>query len=416
MSEWKEYRLGDISTEISYGYTESASDKPIGPKFLRITDIRDGIINWETVPYCPINEKDYIKNKLEIGDIVIARTGATTGITQIIKNSVDAVFASYLIRFRINKRFANPFYVGFVLKSPFWNDYVSSIVGGSAQPGANAKQFADFSMNMPPLSTQTAIAEILSSLDDKIELNNKINQELENLAQTLFKRWFIDFEFPNENGEPYKSSGGEMVEIELGEIPKGWEVKRLKEILTIKRGGSPRPIHDFMAETGLPWVKISDATALNSPFLFSTKEFIKVEGLRKTVLLKKGCLILSNSATPGLPKFLELDACIHDGWLHFENIQQLTYNYLYLLFISIRLDLIGQGNGSIFINLKTDILKEYRINVPTRNILDKFSNLIDPIFDKIKNVSSEIIQLTNLRDTLLPKLISGELEVNQTNK
>jgi type I restriction enzyme S subunit len=204
-----------------------------------------------------------------------------------------------------------------------------------------------------------------------------------------------------------------MVESELGEIPKGWEIKRLKQILNIKRGGSPRPIHDYMASSGLPWVKISDATALNNPFLFSTKEFIKVEGLRKTILLKKGSLILSNSATPGLPKFLELDACIHDGWLHFQDIELVTYNFLYLLFLYIRVDLVGQGNGSIFINLKTDILKEYAISIPNSEVLEKFSEVINPIFENIKNNASENIKLTDMRDYLLPKLISGELEINE---
>ncbi len=425
MTTWKEYKLGEIADNVSYGYTESADEKPIGPKFLRITDIREGSINWDTVPYCPINEKDYIKNKLEIGDIVIARTGATTGITETIKQNVEAVFASYLIRFRINRIIANPFYVGFVLKSPLWKEYVSSIVSGSAQPGANAKQFSDFSLNLPPLPTQTAIAEILSSLDDKIELNNKINAALENLAQTLFKQWFIDFEYPYSPplagwpqdgvgiGKTYKSSGNEMIESELGMIPKGWEVKQLKEILTIKRGGSPRPIQDYISKTGLPWVKISDATALKSPFLFATKEFIRPEGLRKTILMKKGSLVLSNSATPGLPIFLELDACIHDGWLHFQNIKNLTYNYLYLFFLSIKENLIGQGNGSIFINLKTDILKDYQTSIAPHNIITGFEEIISPIFDKIKQNSLEIIELSNLRDILLPKLISGELAVTE---
>jgi type I restriction enzyme S subunit len=162
----------------------------------------------------------------------------------------------------------------------------------------------------------------------------------------------------------------------------------------------------------MPWVKISDATAISTPFLFSTKEFIKPEGLKKTVYLKKGSLILSNSATPGLPKFLELDACIHDGWLYFQQIKDVSYNYLYLLFISIRENLIGQGNGSIFINLKTDILKEFSIPIASHDILKKFNETVEPLFDQIKTLACENKEFIILRDLILPKLISGELEVS----
>ena len=144
MYEWKEIELRDICSDISYGYTASANEAPIGPKFLRITDVAKGRINWSTVPYCPISKKDAIKYKLEVGDIVIARTGATTGYNAIIKNEVDAVFASYLIRFKMNNQVSYPFFVGYALQSNRFQDYVNAIAGGSAQPGANAQQFADY--------------------------------------------------------------------------------------------------------------------------------------------------------------------------------------------------------------------------------------------------------------------------------
>jgi type I restriction enzyme S subunit len=417
MSEWKEYKLGETLVSANTGL-DAIKRAPIvsrdtGIKCLRIQDISQSK-QYKDWGFTEVLENNFTKFKLLSNDIIVARTGATVGVNMIIQNNLNSVFNNGLIRLRAKNEF-NSRYIYYLLRSSdYWNHINSIAFGTTSQPNIQINQLLDFKVKVPTEKhLQASIAEILSSLDDKIELNNKINQELENLAQTLFKQWFIDFEFPNENGEPYKSSGGEMVESELGEIPKGWEIKRLKQILNIKRGGSPRPIHDYMASSGLPWVKISDATALNNPFLFSTKEFIKVEGLRKTILLKKGSLILSNSATPGLPIFLELDACIHDGWLHFQDIERVTYNFLYLLFLYIRVDLVGQGNGSIFINLKTDILKEYAISIPDSGVLEKFSEVINPIFETIKNNASENIKLTNLRDTLLPKLISGELEINE---
>ena len=172
MSDWREMTLADISSDISYGYTESAKSEKIGPKFLRITDIANGRLNWDTVPYCPISVEDFVKYKLSPGDIVVARTGATTGANYIIKNNdpTEAVFASYLIRYRIDQSYADPNFIGQVLRSITWQDYVDSIAGGSAQPGANAKQLGSFPILLPPIPEQCAIAAVLSSLDNKIDL------------------------------------------------------------------------------------------------------------------------------------------------------------------------------------------------------------------------------------------------------
>ena len=413
MSEWKELKIEDFCEVIGGGTPSTKEESYYG-----------GNISWITPRDLTNYKKRFIlrgeRNITELGlknssarilpkNSILLTSRAPIGYLAIAEKEVctNQGFKSLII----NPEKADYNFVYYLIKSNV--ERIKGLGTGTTFAEISGSVGKNLRFSLPDLPTQSSIAEILSSLDDKIELNNKINQELETLAQALFKQWFVDFEFPNENGEPYKSSGCKIMDSELGEIPEGWEIKRLKEILNIKRGGSPRPIHDYMASSGLPWVKISDATALNNPFLFSTKEFIKVEGLRKTILLKKGSLILSNSATPGLPKFLELDACIHDGWLHFQDVECVTYNFLYLLFLYIRVDLVGQGNGSIFINLKTDILKEYAISIPNSDVMEKFSEVINPIFETIKNNASENIKLTNLRDYLLPKLISGELEINE---
>jgi len=203
---------------------------------------------------------------------------------------------------------------------------------------------------------------------------------------------------------------------EMGWVPEGWGADKLGEYVDVKRGGSPRPIHDYLVPEGLPWVKISDATASSSRFLIETKQFIKLEGLNKTTLLKKGTLILSNSATPGLPKFLDLDACIHDGWLHFPKKEIFTDEYLYQLFLVVRKELLMQGNGSVFTNLKTDILKNHNVVVPDKGILEFFNERVESLHSKINLIQSEVGSLSKLRDTLLPKLLSGELRIPDAEK
>ena len=129
-------------------------------------------------------------------------------------------------------------------------------------------------------------------------MNFSSNEILEHTAKVIFKEWF----------DKYKTDD---------KLPEGWKVDTIGSLIDIKRGGSPRPIQDFISESGYRWLKISDATATDSPYIFRIKECIIKEGLNKTVLKKAGDLVLSNSATPGIPKFLAVDTCIHDGWLHF---------------------------------------------------------------------------------------------------
>jgi type I restriction enzyme S subunit len=296
-------------------------------------------------------------------------------------------------------------------KQDFLNDwivyYIANIdinpyLTGAVQPKLNKQSLLSIPIIMPAYKEVELIASVLSAFDDKIELNLQMNKTLEDMAMALYKHWFVDF-------GPFQN--GEFVDSELGRIPEGWKVKRLEEILEIRRGGSPRPIQEFLSDQGYSWMKISDATASNSPFLYSTKEYIKEEGLRKTVLIKPGSIILSNSATPGLPRLIEFETCIHDGWLHFPKINRYNRYILYLLFLDIKEHLIQQGNGSVFTNLKTDILKAQLINLPPVEIEDSFTNQITPWFEQIRANTKENRTLTTLRDTLLPKLISGEVRV-----
>ena len=322
---------------------------------------------------------------------------------------------------------------------------LGEIDDGSPIPSTTRAAVYVREFDIPSKEVQVKIGNILKKIDLKIELNNQINETLESIAQARFKSWFIDFDpvrakivaklegadpeiaamcvisgkseaelkkMPEDDFAELQATAAlfpdELVENELGEVPKGWDATALGNFLEIKRGGSPRPIQNFMAPTGYPWVKIADATADPSPFLFKTKEFIIKEGLKKTVYLKKGSLILTNSATPGLPKFLELDACIHDGWLYFPQKKHFSDNYLYFLFLKLRTQLVAQGNGSVFTNLKTDILRNQVVLVPTREVIEKFDLQVGKILEMMKTQCIQSSNLSDLRDTLLPKLLSGE--------
>jgi len=195
-------------------------------------------------------------------------------------------------------------------------------------------------------------------------------------------------------------------------MPSAWEKAPLGTFVEIKRGGSPRPIQDFLSDSGLRWLKISDVTSLKSPFILEIKEHIKLEGLKKTVFLKAGELVLSNSATPGIPKILDVDSCIHDGWLYFPK-SQLSKYYLYLFFKHIRKELVALGNGSVFTNLKTDILKAFPAVKADADTLTAFDSIAMPLFDAMLNLDRENAHLVAMRDALLPKLMAGEIDLSE---
>lgn len=400
--EWK--KLSELSVDGKGHYGIGAPAIPYDknkPTYLRITDINDdGTINFLDLK--SVDDEDANKYLLKENDIVFARTGNSTGRSYFYqKEHGDFVYAGFLIKFSIDPQKVNPKILKYYTHSQEYYNWVKSFDTGGTRGNINAKTFGDMPISLPKRCVQDKIVGILSALDAKIENNNKINANLEAQAEALFKSWFVDF-------TPFKDQP--FVDSELGPIPQGWKVGKLGDYVEIKRGGSPRPIQKFLASQGLNWLKISDATSTQSPFIFNIKEKIIIDGLKKTVFLKAGSLVLSNSATPCIPKFLSIDSCIHDGWLYFPH-SQLPENYLYLFFKLMRNNLVSKANGSVFLNLKTDIVKNQVFAFSGEEIYNSFDKIIAPLFKEIENLTYETFQLSALRDTLLPKLMSGEIKL-----
>lgn len=163
-----------------------------------------------------------------------------------------------------------------------------------------------------------------------------------------------------------------------------WQNKKIGDVVDVRRGASPRPIHKYLSINGMPWVKIADATSDNSRYIWKTNEYIIEDGVNKSVKVEPETLIVSNSATPGLPKIMKITACVHDGWLVFSNYKGITRDFLYYKFIDIRRLLVNQANGSVFQNLKTDIVREFNIKVPSINIQNQIVNILSKIDEKIE--------------------------------
>ncbi|MFH1546187.1 MAG: restriction endonuclease subunit S [Patescibacteria group bacterium] len=392
---WQETTLGEVASSIAYGYTESATKEKIGPKFLRITDIQDDFINWNKVPYCPISENNHQKYKLKIGDVVVARTGNSTGATATIKQDVDAVFASYLIRFSIDPKKADYKFIDFLLRSNFWKGFVGSVKGGSAQGGANAKNFAGFPISLPPLPEQHAIAAVLSSLDNKIESLRKQNQTLEAIAQNIFKRWFVEFKFPG-------CEKVNMVDSELGEIPEEWKVGKLGDEFEIIMGQSPSGESYNEAKEGMIFFQ----GRAEFQERFPKTRLYTTEPKR---IAEKFDVLVSVRAPVGDINVASEKCCIGRGL----GAVRGRYKFYALYKIKSLKEVFDkfETEGTVFGSINKDGFLNIAVVIPKEEIFTQFESVTNPIDKKIFNNYLQIQTLSTLRDTLLPRLMRGEVRV-----
>ena len=363
-----EVDLTTVCDTITYGYTASATDEDTGVKFLRITDIVPDRINWETVPFCLINEKDVEKYQLNIGDIVVARTGATTGWNKTIKHlNHKAVYASFLIKYSVDRSIADPNYVGYNLQSSNWYDYVEAIAGGSAQPGANAKQLGSFKFLLPPLPEQKAIASVLSSLDDKIDLLHRQNKTLEAMAETLFRQWFIE------------------------EAKEDWEDGTLDQLIDLKYGKA---------------LKQEDRSGSGYPVVASSG----IVGFHNNYLVKGPSIVIGRKGTLGKVYFME-DNFYPIDTSYFIQTKTSGSNLIFEYYLLKSLDFANMNSDSAVPGLNRNIALGTQIQVPPEELILSFNGTAQPWFSKIHSNTKQIQTLEKLRDTLLPKLMSGEVRV-----
>jgi type I restriction enzyme S subunit len=214
MNDWPLVALEEVCDSVQYGVTASASDDGAGPKLLRITDIVPPLIRWDDVPHCALAEDVVAKFELQRGDIVVARTGATVGYAKLIRNPpADAVFASYLVRFQLGEK-ADPAFVGQIVQSTAYKEFVAAHAGGAAQPNANARVLGSYRFQLPDLPTQRRIASVLGAFDQLIEINERRIELLESLTQAFFRHWL------ETTPDSEETTASEVLEVNP-KVPKG---------------------------------------------------------------------------------------------------------------------------------------------------------------------------------------------------
>ena len=293
---------------------------------------------------------------------------------------------------------------------------IESIAGGSTFKEVSGKVVKEFKLPIPPLEEQKAIAHILSTLDDKIEVNNQINKTLENMAQAIFKQWFVDFEFPNEDGEPYKSSGGEMIESELGMIPKGWEVKPFEDAFYFQEGPGIRNWQ--YVENGTKFINIR-CIRDNDLYLETANmiSFEEAEGKYKHFMIDSGDIVMSTSGTLGryaIVREEHLPLCLNTSVIRFKPLhgqEHYSYMYAYLTSNEFLNHLTTKASGSVQKNFGPMHLRQIKLLYPNVSIIKLLNAIISPIIKSSLQTKKENDKLKKMRDTLLPKLMSGEIRV-----
>lgn len=420
--------LGEITVDGkgSYGIPASAVDK--NPKlytYLRITDITDeGDLIREGLK--SVDDSKAANYVLKKNDIVFARTGNSTGRSYFHKTDEELVYAGFLIKFSLNPEKVNPKFIRYYTLTDEYKGWVKSFSTGSTRGNINAKTLADMEINLPSRAKQDFAVGILDFIEQKTELNRDTIKTLEEIIKVIFTEWFINFDFPNKQCLPYRLSGGEMLESELGQIPKGWKVGKLQEVIDFFNGYAFKskqllnePNDDCYHVFKMGHIKKGGGLNKSGTKSYFPKE--KAKGLQKYIL-KKGDLLMSmtdmksNVALLGHTALMDIDneyiVNQRVGLLRGKDNHPMKYPYLYLLtnnenFIN---DLRSRANSGVQVNLSTAEIKASKLILPEHNILKMFNDIAEPMFEQIFSLQAQNLSLEKLREIILPKLILGEIE------
>ena len=422
-NEWEEHKLEDVLECLIDYRGKTPTKTATGIPLVTAKIVKNGFVQK---PDEYIAESDYeswmTRGFPEIGDVLLTTEAPLGEVAQL--NIKRVALAQRLVTLRGKKKILDNGFLKYFLRSDVGQARLKARETGTTVTGIKQSELRQIMIPLPRIETQRAIAATLSALDDKIELNNRINKTLEEMAQALFKRWFVDFEFPGENGQPYKSSGGEMEESELGLIPKGWKILALGEIIETVNGFSYKgsdikesvnammTIKNFNRNggfnaVGFKEIEISERVKdkhhvdLFDVVVACTDITQKADIIGNPVLvLTKGKyrkIVISMDLVKVIVKHPFISNCLI---------------YMFLKDIRFKKQALGYTSGTTVLHLNKMVFSDYPIIIPEdEKLLEKMSFIIEPIFHLIGMTIDNSQNLTSLRDTLLPKLMSGEIRV-----
>lgn len=429
MSEWKEDKLGNLA-EVQTGPfgSQLKNEQYItgGTPVVTVEHIKDFLIEDFTYPSVTDEDKNTLKRYiLKSGDIVFSRVGSVD-LSALVKEHQDGwLFSSRMLRVRVKEKL-NTQFLSYYLRQSTIRQFILNISVGSTMPSINTEILKSLPIVYCSLKEQKQIADILSCLDNKIDNLRRQNETLEKIAQTLFKHWFIDFEFPNDDGKPYKSSGGAMVASELGDIPEGWRVGKLGDIVNIKHGFPFQG--EYITDEETKHILLTPVNfKIGGGFNDSKYKYYSTDNYSESFILNKNDLIVTMTDlskagdTLGYPAFVpevKGKILLHNQMLGKVETDLINKPFLYFLMCrrEYRLYILGTASGSTVRHTSPTRINDYKFILPELSILKQFSSIAKVIIDKQLENFNKIQILTETRDILLPKLMSGKIRIKSVGE
>jgi len=415
--DWETDTLGNY-TKLIKGISYRSEDycsKDEGFIFINLKSVaRNGGFREEGIKYYKgeLREDQFVN----AGDILIANTDLTQN-REIIgsplkvpnfKNDRKMCISLDLSKFDVTSKKLNSDFLYYFLMSPRARHFMIANGNGTTVVHLSTKNVPNMIIPLPSIEEQKQIAEILSSLDDKIELNNQINKNLEQIALAIFKHWFIDFEFPNENGEPYKTNGGEMVNNELGPIPKGWNVRSLNQVANFLNGLAMQKYRPENDENYLPVLKIKELK-IRKTSKNSDKCSMNID---PKYIVDDGNVVFSWSGSLEVKLWCGGKAGLNQ---HLFKVTSANYpKWFYYYWIKHHIEdfrRIAEDKTTTMGHIKREHLSKAKVFDPGKKFFEKFDKVVNGLIKLYINNEKEIKYLSQLRDILLPKLMSGEIRV-----
>jgi len=427
--QWTKYplkRLGEVGVKLYDCDHRTPKPTKFGYPYIAIPQIQQGRLDLSEVRR--ISKDDYEswiqRNKPQAGDIIVTRR-ARVGDTAVIPPGLECAIGQNLVILRSDGTQVDQSFLRWALRGPFYEQEMSKFLNvGAVFDSLNCGDIPKFELPIPPLPIQRRIAHILSSLDEKIDLNRNINKKLDTMARILFQSWFADFDPVWAKMEGRLPEGmnaataalfpSEFENIGGIELPKGWKISTIGESVTVQGGSTPSTSNPEYWDNGvINFATPKDLASLNSPVLLSTEKKITTKGVEQisSRILPIGTVLLSSRAPIGYIAITALPVAINQGFIAIICNKFLPSYYVINWLESNLQSIIGRANGTTFLEISKSNFKPMNLVIPSENVLNKYTLIVAPIYQKIINNEKESCRLALIRDSLLPKLMSGEIPV-----
>ncbi len=411
-------KLGDCLSMIENGATIKQKEGAGGYPITRIETLSNDRFNRDRLGYADIYNIDLYKNHiLDNEDLIMSHINSRPFLGRTViylkKGDEAVIHGMNVLRIKTNKTILNPYYAYYYFKTPHFRKAIDNIrTDAINQSSINTNNIKDIKIHIPDLATQEKVVGVLRGIDKKIEKNEEMNAELEAMAKQLYDYWFVQFDFPDENGKPYKSSGGKMVYNPTlkREIPAGWEVSTYGKEFEVKLGGTPSTTEDSFWENGtINWLNSGEVQIF--PINSSEKKIteLALKG-SSTEFLPKGSVLISITRYLRVT-ILNIDACINQSVAGFAETDLLKYPYTYFALSAEVPRLMKLRTGAQQPHINKEIVEESPLLIPPEDLLLQYYSKSSSIFKALIKHSEETEELANLRDTLLPMLINGQITI-----